>query len=301
MYPSTEMTAPQDTHVFEETRPKLVGLAYRILGSLADAEDAVQDTFIKWSEADRESIDNTSAWLMTVCTRRCLDLRRAGHRKRVSYVGAWLPEPVQTRVDSAAEEEVELASSLSMAFLLMLERLSAKECAAFLLHDVFDQSYDEISRTLGIGAPACRKLVSRARGNVSRVGRKNSVPLERQDALLHAFQQAVAEGDETHLAAHLAQDIRLRADGGGKVAAVLHPVEGRIDVLDFVAGNLRSYWSDYTWEPIDINGSRGALIRSDNGIEAALSFAYDADGKTSEIFIIRNPDKLTNLDVFSLN
>ncbi len=134
---STELT-PSELNAFESMRPRLSGLAYRILGSLSDAEDAVQDTFLKWASTDRSTIENPSGWLVTACTRRCLDMRRSGDRARMDYVGAWLPEPIQISVDNDAEKEVELTSSLSMAFLMMLERLTPKERAAFLLHDIFD-------------------------------------------------------------------------------------------------------------------------------------------------------------------
>ncbi|MEN8132915.1 MAG: sigma factor, partial [Pseudomonadota bacterium] len=127
-----------DTRIFEEARPRLMGLAYRILGSRADAEDAVQDTFLKWAKTKREIIKTPASWLTTTCTRRCLDLLRAGHRSRVNYVGEWLPEPIHTSIENEAERSLDLAVSLKTAFLLMLERLTPKERAAYLLHDIFD-------------------------------------------------------------------------------------------------------------------------------------------------------------------
>lgn len=149
--------------LFESRRPFLIGLAYRILGSLADAEDAVQDTYIKWLNADRHSILNPAAWLTTVCTRRCLDLLRAAQQARVDYVGIWLPEPIQTAVAKTPEQTLELSSSLSTAFMLLLERLTPRERAAYLLHDIFDLPYADLAMTLGGEETACRKLVSRAR------------------------------------------------------------------------------------------------------------------------------------------
>ena len=148
---------------FEAARPRLLGLAYRILGSRADAEDAVQDTYIKWLDSDRAAIENPAAWLTTVCTRRCLDLSRAAHRTRIDYVGAWLPKPIQTAINPEAERDIERAESLTTTFLLMLERLSPKERATYLLREVFDTDYPEIAETLALQEAACRKLVSRAK------------------------------------------------------------------------------------------------------------------------------------------
>ena len=173
---STDMTESDPAANFEKARPALLGLAYRMLGSVADAGDAVQDTFVKWSSADREKIDNQRAWLTTTCTHRCLDILRAAHRTRVNYVGAWLPEPIHTSVDRDIDGELDLADSLSTAFLLLLERLSPKERAAFLLHEVLDQSYTEIAATLGMREAACRKLVSRAKSNIGHGEAKYSAP-----------------------------------------------------------------------------------------------------------------------------
>lgn len=132
------MTVREDISIFESARPSLLGLAYRILGSRADAEDAVQDTYLKWRSAERGGIENPTAWLTTACTRRSLDLLRASHRKRVDYVGAWLPEPIQTKIEADTEGDLDLASSLTTAFLLLLERLTPKERAAYLLYEIFD-------------------------------------------------------------------------------------------------------------------------------------------------------------------
>ena len=176
------MLSRTDARIFEEARPKLLGLAYRILGSLADAEDAVQDTFLKWAEADRDAIESPLSWLTTICTRRCLDLLRAANRSRVNYVGAWLPEPIQKPIQDDAETNLDLATSLKTAFLLMLERLTPKERAAYLLHDIFEMPYAEIAETLDIREGACRKLVSRAKANIDQAKTRFTTPVERQDS-----------------------------------------------------------------------------------------------------------------------
>lgn len=290
-----DMRDHDNTRIFEDARPKLLGLAYRILGSLADAEDAVQDTFLKWTKADREEIDNTSAWLTTVCTRRCLDLLRSAHRARVSYVGAWLPEPIHTPIENEAESKLDLSSSLTVAFLLLLERLSPKERAAYLLHDIFDLSYPEVAETLDIRVGTCRKLVSRAKASIDQAKVRHATPLERQNQLLAAFQAAITDGETAQLASLLSNDIRLSADGGGKVPAVLRLLKGKGEVIAFLSEDLHEYWTNHQWVVADINGARGIVLKNDGATTAAVSFAYDEAGQATNIYIVRNPDKLANL------
>ena len=249
------------TETFEAARPTLVGLAYRITGSRADAEDAVQDTFEKWAKADRQSIENAPAWLTTVCTRRCLDMLRAAHRTRVDYVGEWLPEPIETSDEADAAAKSELASSLTTAFLLMLERLTPKERAAYLLHEIFERPYSEIAETLEVRESACRKLVSRAKAHIDSAKVRHATPPAQQDRLLSAFQDAIASGVTAPLAALLADDIRLRADGGGKVPAIREILAGKTDVMTFLSQSLRQYWADHRWRVADINGQRGVVLQ----------------------------------------
>lgn len=297
--------AGEDAETFEAARPRLLGLAYRILGSLADAEDAVQDTFVKWAKADRGSIGNKAAWLTTACTRRCLDLLKAAHRSRVNYVGSWLPEPVHTQVQAGPPNEVEsrleLADTLSTAFLLMLERLTPKERAAYLLHDIFDRPYREIAETLSLQESACRKLVSRAKAHVEQAKVRHRTPPARQQELLSAFEAAVTGGSTGALAALLSDEIRLSADGGGKVAALPKPLQGRERVMAFVTERLPKYWAGYRWQVVELNGAAGVMIRApgsndDEPAHAAVSFAYDAVGRAADIYIMRNPEKLAALD-----
>ncbi len=286
-----------DLAAFEAAAPALFGLAYRMLGSRADAEDAVQDTFLLWQGAQRGDIRNAAAWLTTACTHRCLDMLRAGHRARTDYIGAWLPEPLQMPEGAGAEETGELASTLTTAFLLMLERLTPKEHAAYLLHEIFALDYQAIAETLGLREAACRKLVSRARGHVDEAKVRHAPPPEVQDRLLAAFAEAVTTGRPDGLAALLSREIRLSADGGGKVTTVLQPVEGAADVLTFLCGQLHDFWSDYDWSRAELNAGRGFILRQSGGaVVAAVTFAYDAAGLATGIFIMRNPDKLAWLD-----
>lgn len=278
---------------FEERRGMLLGLAYRILGSRADAEDAVQDTYVKWQGAT--NVEDPGAWLTSTCTRRCIDMLRAAHRSRVEYVGTWLPEPLQTSGDDT-EEKAMLASSLTTAFLLVLERLTPKERAAYLLYDVFELPYAEVARSLDMAEPACRKLVSRARANVEKDDARHVAPREKQEELLGAFASAVLSGDVGRLASLLSDDIELAADGGGKVQTLRETLRGKESVLDFVGRLLRTYWADYAWTTAGLNGALGVILRKKGKAMAAATFAQDEEGRATRIFIVRNPDKLAGLD-----
>jgi RNA polymerase sigma-70 factor (ECF subfamily) len=289
------MTVRDDRAIFEETSPFLRGLAYRILGSWADAEDAVQDTFLKWQKVDKDGIETPASWLTTVCTRRCIDLLRSAQRVRVDYVGTWLPEPIHTACDETPENNLVLASSLTTAFLLLLERLTPKERAAYLLHEIFEMPYAAIAEMLEIQESACRKLVSRARANIDQKKVRHVTPQDRQEELLSAFEAAIAGNDMTHFAALLSDDIEFCADGGGKVPAILQPLRGKTDVLDFIRRILQPHWNAYRWSPMEINGSRGIILQQDEAIVAAISLAYDEAGKATNIFVMRNPDKLRRL------
>ena len=291
------MSADHDSAaVFEQSRPALLGLAYRILGSRMDAEDAVQDTFLKWQSADRADLAAPGAWLATVCTRHCLDILRSAERARVEYVGTWLPEPVQTPADDAPEQTSELASSLTTAFLLALQRLTPKERAAYLLREIFDVSYDEVARTLDIAEPACRQLVTRARGHIEGARVRHVTPPRRQQQLLAAFGTAIATGSVDALAGLLSDDVRLSADGGGKVSAARRVLHGPADVLRFVGQGLHTWWAGARLQEATINGNLGYLQRDGDTVAAVVSFGYDADGRLTDIYIMRNPDKLARID-----
>jgi RNA polymerase sigma factor (sigma-70 family) len=284
---------PDSLGTFEQVRPMLTGLAYRMLGSRADAEDAVQDTFLKWQAVPKDEIERPAAWLTTACTRRCIDLLRSAHRTRVDYVGQWLPEPIHTPVEDM--HDLQLASSLTTAFLLMLERLTPKERAAYLLHEIFDIDYPEIATILEMQESACRKLVSRARANIEQEKVRHETPRERQRELLAAFETAVTRGEIDTLAGLLSEDIRLAADGGGKVPTIQHVLHGRPEVLKFIAQTAGPYWAACEWISADINGGRGVILRRDGAIVGSLSFTYDADGRATDIHVMRNPDKLARL------
>lgn len=290
------MTPASLDALLEERRPFLLGLAYRILGSYTDAEDAVQDTYPKCNSLDLKGIDNPAAWLTTVCTRHCIDMLRAARRSRTDYVGSWLPEPIQMTSPDTPESQAELSSSLSMAFLLTLERLAPKERAAYLLYEIFDRPYSEVAPTLGVSEAACRKLVSRAKSKVGHNVVRQPVPQPRQEKMLVAFREAVGTGSTKRLEALMSEDIRLSADGGGKVPTLQESLAGKEAVLTFIAERLHEYWRCYAgWMSTRINGTAGILLFDDGRVVVSVSFAYDLHGRLSRIFITRNPDKLGHL------
>jgi RNA polymerase sigma factor (sigma-70 family) len=293
---------PSRTHVemFEQARPRLLSVAYRILGSRAEAEDAVQDTFLRWQETDIATVGSPGAWLTTACTRRAIDMLRAAYCSRVDYVGNWLPEPVHTLIDSEAEAEVELSSSLSTAFLLMLERLTPKERAAYLLYEIFEMPYADVAASLDMSEPACRKLVSRAKARIGDDQVRYQPTRERQEELLAAFKDAIRTGRSGGLAAMLASDVRLTADGGGKVATVTEVLEGDA-VLAFLTERLTEWWAAYEWSFAELNGARGLVLKQGGKVVATVLFAFDRSDRVTDIFIVRNPDKLAGLGEMSIH
>ncbi|MCD9029005.1 RNA polymerase sigma factor SigJ [Luteimonas sp. BDR2-5] len=299
--PAADMHAPEmpdATARFQTARPMLLGLAYRLLGSRADAEDAVQDTFLRWQASDAAGIANAEAWLTAVCTRRCLDLLQAADRARVDYVGTWLPEPVPTAPGDEPAQAAALASSLTTAFLLALQRLTPKERAAYLLHEIFDRPYAEVATALDLQAPACRQLVSRARAHLAAARVRHATPPARQRQLLDAFREAIATGSTATLTGLLAADVRLSADGGGKVVAARRVMRGLAEVRRFIEAGLHVWWSPHVLEETTLNGQPGFVLRDGDtaSVVATIVFGWDADGQVGDLFIMRNPDKLAGLD-----
>ncbi len=280
------------TEIFEQARSHLLGLAYRLLGTLAEAEDAVQDTYLKWQGVDAAPIRNPEAWLTTCCTNICLDVLKSARRSRTDYVGPWLPEPLHTRTERNQEEQLMLSSSLTTAFLLLLERLTPKERAAYLLHEVFDYSYPDIALTLEIKEAACRKLVSRAKQYIGQEKARANPPEEQQMELLTAFRTALETGEAGELETLLSRSIELRADGGGKAIAVDEVLSGQDIILEFVLKVLSPACQGMVFEITEINDALGMNVLEDGEVIASATFSYGEDGKAENIFIMRNPDKL---------
>lgn len=286
--------------IFDTERKRLHALAYRILGSASEAEDAVQEVYIKWHRADRQAIKSPPAWLTTCCTRQCIDMLQNAQRSRTDYVGMWLPEPLHLADTQSPEYLVELSSTVSTAFLLMLERLTPRERAAYLLREVLDLDYADVATALEVSEVACRQLVSRAKSRIGGSSRFAPPPRERQLALLAEFKHALRTGQFDQLVVLLEEDIELCADGGGKVETVLKPAYGRVAVLDLLQV-LHRYWVENAWQPVTLSGALGYLLVRNSSIEAALTFAYDTQGLLSGIYVMRNPDKLNHLQTLASN
>ena len=279
------------TKEFEAARSRLIGLAYRLLGSMSDAQDAVQDTYIKWVTCE-DSIDIPLAWLTRVCTNHCLDQLQSAHHKRVDYIGQWLPEPIEVEFVVSIDEQIDMAASLTTAFLLLLERLTPKERAAYVLHNIFAIPFNEVAIILELQPANCRKLATRAREHVT----KNNVryiPTEsRQQELLQSFEHAIETGDTSALSTMLRVDSDLRADSGGKVRAVVEVLQGQKTIFMFISNVLSEPWSKLHINQRIINGTLGLLIENKDKIYATITFGYDANDQVKHIYIMRHPDKL---------
>lgn len=279
------------TDAFEACRPRLMRLAYRMLGRVSEAEDAVQDAWLRWNRAGATAED-PAAWLVRVTTRLCIDRLRAAKTRRETYRGPWLPEPLIEPI----EDPVERAEEVSIAFLLALERLSPLERAVLLLHEVFDQDYAEVAATLERSEPAIRQLAVRARKHVQAARPRFAVSPDRALALAQAFAVASAADDPQALAALLAEDAILVSDGGGKRKAALRVMTGREDVLRLYQGlRWRGGLSTIeTVRPVRVNGSPGLLCRFTDG-PVVIAIEADEAGRLAAIYIISNPDKLAHI------
>jgi len=290
---------------FEPYRRRLLGLAYRMLGSMADAEDAVQETYLRWHGTDREKVSDPRAFLMTTTARICLDTLTSARARREEYVGPWLPDPV---VDTAAltpDSQTELAEDLSVALLLTLDRLSPLERAAFLLHDVFDFSFSEVASTLERSEAACRQLAARARAHVRAARPRGAIapagPAGEIDAkhtqLMSAFVAATRSGDLDTLTRLLASDVRVVTDGGGKAAAALNVLDGADRAARFLVGAARKGWrEDFTLRFAAINGLPGIILDAPEGPVQTTAFDIEGD-VVRALYVVRNPDKLRHIAV----
>jgi len=284
------------TTVFASLRPSLFSIAYRMLGSVMDAEDLVQDAYLRWQEASEADVRSPRAYLATIVTRLAINHLRSARVKRETYVGPWLPEPLVTDRTHDASDSVELAESLSMAFLVLLERLSPIERAVFLLREVFDFEYSEIARIVDKGEANTRQLLARAKKRISESRPRFEADQARADRLVDRFTQASLGGDMDGLLAILAEDVTLWADGGGKArGAALKPVHGASAVARFVLGIMRRIVPpDAIVRPTVINGQSGFIVYAD-GRPLATQIFDIRDERIHTIYAIANPDKLHTL------
>ncbi|MFM2125137.1 MAG: hypothetical protein RL328_1588 [Acidobacteriota bacterium] len=276
---------------FEAVRPHLFGLAYRALGARADAEDVVQDAFLRWQAADTSGVESPKAFLTTVVSRLALDQLKSARRKREEYFGVWLPEPVM--MSPSPEDSVAMAESLSAAFLFVLESLGPAERVAFLLHDVFGEEYAEIAATLETSDENARQLVSRARRHVRERRPRFVVNPELHREVVRSFVDACVRNDLAGLTGMLRSDAVAYSDGGGKATAAVNPIHGADRVARFFAGIAQKAPPDgWSWKMEDAGGVPSLLLLIGDAVVTLITFDLDEDGKIAWVLAQRNPDKL---------
>jgi len=282
--------------IFEAERRRLTGLAYRMLGSVSDAEDVLQDAWLRWQGADRSAVEKPGAFLTAIVTRLSLDRLRQARAKRETYVGAWLPEPLLESPGLAVEPVAEMAADLSVALLLALERLSPLERAAFLLHDVFDMPFAEVATVLEREEGTCRVLANRARRHVQLDRPRFPVGRAEGERYARAFASAAAAGDLAALQALLAEGVVLTSDGGGKKAAIPRPMTGRAPVARFFARLAAAPKLPPVRRQrfLPVNGLPGFLTEYADGHLQTTAFEIE-HGRIAAIWVVRNPDKLERL------
>lgn len=283
------LTAPSDDPLRHQ--PRLRGLAYRMLGDLDDAEEVVQEAYLRWHQGDRGDVRSSEAWLVTAVSRLAVDRLRRRATERAAYVGPWLPMPVAVGALPSPARDAEIASDLSVALLLLLERLAPEERAAFLLREVFDTGYDEIARILARSETAVRQVVHRARRRVRAERARFAAPRAAHAELLERFVAALAAEDAAGVVALLAPDVTLTSDGGGKATAARRRLDGTDRVTRLLVGVATKARGRVTYRPTMLNGRPGYLTFLDGRLFAATSAAMDGD-RIAALFIVLNPDKL---------
>jgi RNA polymerase sigma-70 factor, ECF subfamily len=279
---------------FEQQRGRLHGIAYRMLGSRAEADDIVQEAWLRWDRAASDDIRSPEAWLVTTTTRLCIDRLRQLRTERETYVGPWLPEPITLAMAPPADRATELASDLSVAFLAVLERLVPEERAAFLLHDLFDSGYDDIAQILGKSEAACRQIVSRARKRVRENQPRVQVsPLARAN-LLRQLIQALHAQDKTAMLKLLSSDATWTSDGGGKARAARKVIEGAERVARFATGVFRRYLPQLEFRLATVNDEAGIAVFYAGQFFAVMSILTDGH-RILGVYSILNPDKLRSV------
>ena len=276
---------------FEAARPRIRGLAYRMLGTFADADDVAQDTWLRWQASGGAHVANAEAWLVTTATRLCLDRLRSAARTREVYPGPWLPEPIVT--DQSPEGAAELSESLTLGFLVLLDQLAPVERAVFVLADVFKVPYAEIATTVGRSQAACRQIASRARRRLrpdERAYRAAAADRELVSGLL----RALASGDVNEVVARLAPQVVCMTDGGPQRRAARRPVAGSGRVARFLVSVARGYGRHLATRPAVVGGSAGAVLSAGDAIEQVMAVTSE-DGLITFIYFVGNPDKLTSV------
>jgi RNA polymerase sigma-70 factor (ECF subfamily) len=281
--------------IFARHRARVFAVAYRLVGTVSDAEDVVQETWLRWSGIDPTEIKSPEAWLVTAAGRLGIDHLRRLRARREAYVGPWLPEPIVEIAgltpEQTPEDKLSLADDVSIALLHMLERLAPEERAAFLLHEAFDYDYGELSALLGKTEAACRQIVSRARRRVTDERPRFDATASEHARLATAFSRALAAENPDALIACLRENAVLYSDGGGKVAAALNPLYSADHITRFFIGIQKKYPAAFASELVMVNGKPGFVLLLEDRIHSIVSLEIE-DGQISAIYIIRNPDKM---------
>jgi len=280
------------TEVFDRNRPLLFSIAYRMTGSVMEAEDAVQEAYLRWQQASEDEVRSPSSYLSTVVTRLCIDRLRSARVRREQYVGPWLPEPLLGEQAREIESKADLEDTLSMAFLVLLESLTPVERAVFLLREVFGYEYAEIAALVGKSEANCRQISRRARQSVAaRRPRFESSP-QQEERLMEGFLQASLGGDMEALLALLSEDVTLYSDGGGKTRAALRPIYGADNVARFLTGILGNIPPDFTVRQTRINGRPGLVGYFGDGSPQSVVSIEVSEGRIMAIRLVVNPEKL---------
>ncbi|WP_049575238.1 RNA polymerase sigma-70 factor [Streptomyces sp. SBT349] len=289
---ATDHATDRATETFVAHRDLLFTVAYEMLGSAADAEDVLQETWLRWIRVDGERVSDQRAYLVRITTRQSLNRMRAVRRRREAYVGQWLPEPVLTAPDVA--EDVELAESVSMAMMLVLERLSPTERAVFVLREVFDVGYGEIAEAVGKSPAAVRQIAHRARRHVEARRPRRAASLSETRAALESFRRSIETGNPQDLLDVLAPDVVFVGDGGGFKRAALRPVVGAGKVVRFFRGGYGRTESTITCDPTVVNGNPALVIRLDGELDGVLTIRVE-DARVTGLYYVRNPEKLSRV------
>ena len=292
-----EEARPSAANIFEQYRELLFSIAYRMLGSRADAEDMVQETFIRWQHASAKPIHNPRSLLVTIISRLCINLLQSARVRREEYFGEWLPEPMITwHAGDSPTTAPPMDDSLSMAFLVLLQRLNPTERAVFLLRDIFEYEYEEIATILRLTEANCRQIRRRARQHVAEMRPRFDAPMEEREKLLHAFVDAATSGDLNRLVALLSESVVLHSDGGGKAPALSNPIRGRLNVARAILGSIkRLVPPDVIRREALVNGQPGIVVW--HGARPFAVFTLDAEqGLIRNVWVITSPDKLAHLE-----
>lgn len=283
-----------DLQTFNQYRPLLFSIAYRMLGTVTDAEDIVQETFLRWQQVAKETVKSAKTYLSTITTRLCIDHLRSARVQREQYVGSWLPEPIMTQSVDDPSVQVELADSLSMAFLVVLERLSPIERAVFLLREVFEYDYDEIAQMVEKSPANCRQILRRSRQHITEQRPRFSVSQQQQEQVTAQFLAASTQGNLQGLLTLLSEDVTYWSDGGGQVAAALKPLCGAMKVARFVLTIHHKWLSTAGYHLTQINGKPGIITLVDDCVHSVTVFEI-TNSYIQSIYTIRNPQKLKRI------